>query len=380
VTQAQRTATGSRRGIVVGVAAVVVVLVVAVLLAGDSGSGGGEPLSPSSTSDDGLRGLVLLLQGFGADVRTAPEVPDGTVHVAFLVRDGLDSGARSRLRAWVQGGGTLVVADTSSPLSASTTSVIASSTVTPGACDIAALGDVERLDLGAPSISNLGELGDRFDATNASSCFGDGNDAFVVRRAEGRGAIVSVGSTSPFVNALLTHADNSVLAVRLLLPNGPEPVAVLSSAIVGGGQETLFDLIAERVAQAFVQAGIAFVLYALWRARRLGRPVIEPQSVQIAGSQLVRAVGALEQRTRAAQRAATVVRADALRSIRHRYGLAPDAPAEVVADVVAAGTGLDHDRVAAALRPPAVYDEASLVELTHELDVIRKEVLDDSRR
>src|SRR5581483_9069429 len=103
----------------------------------------------------------------------------------------------------------------------------------------------------------------------------------------------------------------------------------------------------------FVQAGIAFVLYALWRARRLGRPVIEPQSVQIAGSQLVRAVGALEQRTRAAQRAATVVRADALRSIRHRYGLAPDAPAEVVADVVAAGTGLDHDRVAAALRPPA---------------------------
>jgi hypothetical protein len=137
----------------------------------------------------------------------------------------------------------------------------------------------------------------------------------------------------------------------------------------------LLDLVPDRVFQAFIQLGIAFLLYALWRARRLGRPVVERQPVEIAGSQLVRAVGSLEQRTHASDRAGAALRHDVVRLIRERYGLAPDVPIATVAQVVADRTGLERHRVEAALGGTPVPDEQTLLTLTYELDTIRKEIV-----
>src|SRR5580765_1716671 len=109
--------TVTRRPIVIGIA-IAVALVIAALLAGQDSSGEGARLSPTSTSPDGLRGLVLLLESFDAQVGTEQAVPDANTKVAFLARDGLDDRSREEVRSWVRAGGTLVVADPESPLAA----------------------------------------------------------------------------------------------------------------------------------------------------------------------------------------------------------------------------------------------------------------------
>ena len=90
---------------------------------------------------------------------------------------------------------------------------------------------------------------------------------------------------------------------------------------------------------------------------------------------LVRAVGSLEQRTHATDRAAAALRHDVERLVRERYGLAADASPATVALVVADRTRLDRQRVEAALGDAPVLDEEALLALTHELDTIRKEIL-----
>jgi len=367
----------SRRTLAVGVI-VAVALLVAALVAGRRTSSDDTPLSPASTDPDGLRALALLLDSFGADVRGGQRVPDSDTRVALLARDDLDSRRHDELDAWIRDGGTLVVTDATSPFAARRTAP-APFTIERGACDLAGIDGVERLRAGTvDTTADLG-AGTLYATDGDPSCFGDGVNAYVVAHRLGAGTVVSVGAPALFTNALVAQADNSVLAVRLLQPGGSQPVSIVAPSTPGTGETTLFELISERVWQTVIQLGIAFVLYALWRARRLGRPVVEPQPVAISGSELVRAVGLLGQRTRAAGQAASAIRDDVGRLARHRYGLAATAPASLLADVVAERTGLDRERVAAALSAAPVEDEAALVAVVHDLDMIRKEVLDGSR-
>jgi hypothetical protein len=368
--------TTARRPLVLGVLVAVALVLVAVL-AGQGSSGEGAPLSPTSTSRDGLRGLVLLLQSFDAQVTTNQQVPSDETREALLARDGLDDHERSAVRDWVQRGGTLVVADPSSPLAAQSTNDVGGIALVRGHCDLGGVEDVTRIEVGGQvdggDLSILG--GTRYSVDGHPSCFGDGDVAYLVEHDVGSGAIVSVGAPNLFANAYLDKSDNSVLAMRLLQPDGPEPIAILAPGAPGSGRTTLLDLVPDRVFQAFIQIGIAFLLYALWRARRLGRPVVEPQPVAIAGSQLVQAVGSLEQRTHATERAAASLRHDVERLVQQRYGLPADAPKATVAQVVADRTGLDRSRVEAALSDLPVFDENALLQLTNELDLIRKEIL-----
>src|SRR5205807_3951525 len=125
----------------------------------------------------------------------------------------------------------------------------------------------------------------------AIGCSRDGAAAWLVTRAEGRGDIVALGGLAPFTNERLGGADNGILAVTLLGPGRQARVTVLY-----GGRRTLYGLVGTNVKLALVQLLVAFVLLALWRARRLGRPVLELQPVVIPGYELVTAVGNLLQR------------------------------------------------------------------------------------
>jgi hypothetical protein len=360
---------------VIGIA-VAIALVVIAILAGQGQSGEGAPLSPTSTSPDGLKGLVLLMESFGAQVHTDVAVPGRDTRTALLARDGLDDRARDDLRAWVRGGGTLVVADPESSLAAPSSGDVGGTALVRGHCDLAGVDDVQRIEIGGLDSGNLSALGGKqYLVDGQPSCFGDGDTAYVIESRLGSGAVISVGGPNLFANSFLGKSDNSVLAMRLLQPNAPQPVAILASSVPGSGRTTLLDLVPDRVFQAFIQVGIAFLLYALWRSRRLGRPVVEPQPVAIPGSQLVRAVGSLEQRTHATDRAAAALRHDVYRLVRERYGLGSDASPATVAQVVADRTPLDRRRVEAALRDAPVVDDNALLALTYELDAIRKEIL-----
>ncbi|MEY2446910.1 MAG: hypothetical protein QOH79_386, partial [Acidimicrobiaceae bacterium] len=323
-------------------AGLLVSLIVIGLVAGDSDSAqSGPPYSPSSTSGDGTRALVLLVRELGGDVRVGQRLPDSNTHLALLLHDGLDDDGRQQLEAWVSAGGTLVLADPESPLSPGTTGFSGSGRADRGTCDLTGIDDVSQLSV--PFGIDL-----RVRA-GAQSCFGDGRKAFVVRAPFGQGTIVTIGGPEVFTNAVLDEADNSVLAVRLLLPSESGSVAVLDPNPAGSGRTTLGDLVADRVFQAILQIGVAFMIYALWRSRRIGRPVTEPQPVAIAGSQFVRAVGGLQQRSRATDRAATTLRMDTRRALSDRFGVPLNMDTATLAELTATRTGLDRNRVAAAL-------------------------------
>ena len=136
------------------------------------------------------------------------------------------------------------------------------------------------------------------------ACYPRNDGAWLLVQSVGSGTVVRLGGASALVNEELGKADNGVLMASLLVPIPGTSVHVLQPPLPGGGSAGLGDLIAPRVRLALWQLVVAFVLLALWRARRLGRPVVEPQPVQLPGAELVVAVGNLMQRAKGGDAAA----------------------------------------------------------------------------
>ena len=321
------------------------VLLLAVLLIGSGSERNDRPLDPTSAGPRGAKGVVVLLDELGADVDLGGRDIHDRDATALVLQDRLDDEGHVELLDWVEDGGVLVVADPFSPLHGN-----------EGYCPDAVAG-VGRLSLGSGPGSH---------PTAGDDCFA----GFVAAVDRGEGTIVSLDQPTVFVNALLGEDDNAVLAAALLAPTGDEAVVFVAGTI-GSGQESLWDLLGPRAAQAIVQLAIAFVLYALWRARRLGRAVVEPQPVTIAGSELVAAVGRLLDSRRRPDEIAATIRADLLRSLELRLGVPAGGPVETVAEAVAARTGLDVAEVAGALARRSVLDERDLLEVVDDLDRIR---------
>jgi Domain of unknown function (DUF4350) len=385
--------TGRGRSLLFGVVLVVVVLVVALVAGSGGGRVTGPALSPRSVGSSGTRGLLLFLQERGVRVHISG-VPDTSRHgVALLLEDDLSDDQRTALRNWVRSGNTLVVADPLEQVGAPPdfAGPVEGDRVARQSCDVGGLGGLDQLDVAALPADPLGDptLADSAAGATpallsvpdgAEGCFGDGANSFVVSQSLGDGTVVNLGSPLPLVNARLDQADNAALAAVLLTPADGGDLVVVQASLPGAGSTTVLDLIPTRVKQAFVEAVLAFVLYAAWRARRLGRPVQEHQPVAIPGSALVEAVGGLRRRHGGADQAAHAMREQTLRRLAQRYGLGRQTPPDTVATVVAQRTGLDRERLLVVLTYRPIVDEAQLVAYVAELDRIRQEVLDGPGR
>jgi hypothetical protein len=369
----------SRWWLPIGVLAGVVVLL---LVIGDGDDNDhGAPLSAEGTGPAGAKAMVLLLDELGASVDVDVEVPTSATDTAVLLRDRLDDTRRQALLDWVADGGTLVVADPSSPLTPSLAEpigVLGLSDIELHAdeCDLADLVDVESLRPGGGTTYQVG-AGD-------GSCFGDGESAYVVTRSHAAGLLVGVGSAGPFTNELLDDVDNAVLVAQLLAPQ-PEGtrVAFLDQLAVpenapGEGDDTLAELIPDRILVALLQLALAFLVYVAFRARRAGHPVTEPLPTTIAGSELVAAVGELRQQEQAPERSAAILRDDLHRTLARRLGIPPDAPLDDVV-AVAERAGADADRLRRVLAGPPVTDGEQLTELARDIDLTRQEVLHEQQ-
>jgi hypothetical protein len=324
----------------------------------------GPPLDPTSTAPDGARALVELLDRYGdVDVRDRP--PDRGQDTAVLLEDRFDREAEAALRSWVEAGGTLLVADPGSTL----TPAMASST--PGlrevSCDDPALAAVRQLPMGGTGFA--------LDVPDgATTCATPDGAAVVVVDGLGSGRIVSLGGPAPLTNRRLDEGDAAVLAVALLAPEAGTDVAFLQPELaVGSGDRSLTDLVGTPVRAALAQLGVAFCLVVLWRARRLGRPVAEPQPVQIESAELTAAVGRMLARSRQPGRAAAILRDRARRDLSGRLGLPLDAPADLVVDAITARTGLDPAEARRAATGPVTSDD-DLVEVAALLVRIREEI------
>jgi hypothetical protein len=353
--------------------ALLAVVILTALVVGAPGNNT-SPLDPTSTAPDGTKALALLLRALGSNVvtgRTVPPTPGGT---ALLLTDQLNDTDRSHLISWVDSGGRLIVADPGSGLAGVTT-------------------DVSRRDLflgrapivvgrncAIPALQSVGSVQPDGDILlhrppRDAGCFGAGDGFLLVARDQGQGAVVVVGGPSLWVNANLGHAGNSVLAASLLAPTPGTDVTFVGASRVGGGNKGLLALISPRVIEALWGVALAFVVVILWRARRLGRPVMEVLPVELPGSGLVEATGNLLQESGQRARAASILRRDLKRLITDRFGADPRLAPSEAAEIASGRTGLAVERFEEVLGGPTPADDRDLVVLAHSVQEIRREIL-----
>jgi Domain of unknown function (DUF4350) len=351
--------------------AVVLGLALVVAVAG-RGPEEGNPLDPASPGPLGTKGLVEVLRELGGRVTVSADQPGTGTETALLLSDDLTPERRQGVLDWVGRGGTLVVADPRSGVTGveqvGSTRIGLLDAEIERRCAVAALGDVGRVAAPGGIVFAIPEGGTR-------ACFPRNDGAWLLIQPLGDGTVVRLGGASVLVNQELGEADNAVLLASLLVPTTGTNVQVLQPPLPGGGTAGLGDLIAPRVRLALWQLVVAFVLLALWRARRLGRPVTEPQPVQLPGAELVVAVGNLLQRAKGRGQAAGLLTDDLRRSLAERLGLPASAPADLVADTVAARTGIPRERVLRTLTQHTPRDEAELVALSQAIDTVRREVI-----
>jgi hypothetical protein len=349
--------------------AVAVILVAGVFLG--SSEGGGPPLDPTNPKKLGTKALVDVLRELGAEVTITRDPLDENApfDAAVIFEDDLDEGSRAAARRFVAGGGTLLLTDAFSPLHpfepVGQTDVGLFAASIDRDCDVPALRDADRIQAPGSIVFDV--------IPGARGCYPRNDGWWLAIEPIGDGNLVVTGGAGAFVNERLDEADNALLAVAILAPRAGARIAVVRPPLPGPDGRSLLDLIAPGVRTGLLQLGVAFVFLALWRARRLGRPVLEPQPVDLPGSELVVAVGHLLQRASAVPQAAELLRTELRRDLADRLGLPPGLGAEELAAVAAQRTAVDPDHVLNALTRPVVSD-TDLLELAQLVEAVRTEV------
>lgn len=318
----------------------------------------------------GTRALVMLLERFGGTV-SVDNQPHGDT--AILFRDDLTQTETSTIARWVREGGTLIVAD---PMSSFLDAQIGGANafrqphhLTPQ-CDSELTMGVERIE---PQRHNSYDVFEREPFT--TSCFPATGGSFMTESRLDSGRVVALGSGTIFTNGQLGEVDNSVLAMNLLLSSESSTITVLETRdVTTSGDEELGDLIPESVNALIWQITIAGVLLMLWRARRVGKPITEPQQVELPGSQLTVAVGNLMQNAGQIDGAAQILRADLRRSIGELIGMNPNTDIELLAAAVSERTGVDKTLLLYALIDRPVASSRDLVDLAQTIEGLHREV------
>ena len=362
-------------------AAAVVLTLLAIVVIGRSDD---TPLDPGSDARLGTSAMVALAGELGAEVEIADRVPDlddGGPDVMVLLTDRLDDEQRVVVDDWVERGGRLIVTDPGSDYAPDTgvpfTTVgeLGPGRTIRGRCEIDAL---DGIDVAGVVPRNGGVLYQPDGA--AQRCIEDGRGAaYIVATDRSEGTVVAVGGSGMFVNAALAEGENAPVVTALVAPEPGTELLVLEpgalAGATGAGDEGVLDLIPAGVNRAILQLALAFVVYAVWRSRRLGRPVAEPQPVAVAGSELVAAVGNLLDRTGSPDHAARLLRDDLRRFLADHLGMPTGSPPDLVAAVAVDRTGVDEASLRWALGPQPITDDAGLVALARTIDRIRTEVL-----
>lgn len=347
-----------------------------------------EPFDPRSGADSGTRGLVLLLEDRGASVDIVRSVPAaGSGERVLVLQDRLNDQQRADLLDYVESGGVVVMADEDSTItSGDAATSIRKGPAIDGGVPFYSTDIDEQLNvsLGECSVASLTHLrgvfveeGVRFTGTATQECFSNGSAAFLVTQRRGSGVIVQLGDNVLFTNGRIRYADNGPLATALLAPTEGSKVSILlgaeaakTTADIGTGEQGLTDLVRPGVWMALVQLAIAFVVFAIARAIRPGRPVREPAQVPIAGSELVVATGNLMQRAHHANRAGWLLRGNLYRALCRRFHVPPTVSVEQLDAAVAQRTALPPGHVATVLGRE-VQDNQGLLQLSNSLQEIR---------
>lgn len=334
-------------------------------------------LDPEATDGSGSRAVAQLLSDRGVHVITARTVAqartaartDATLLITrtgYFGRHGLTE--LSRLP-----GDRVVVRPTGSARPILTPQITGSTT---GSTDARAPG----CDLRAARLAGTADLGGvlRTTAPGAVRCYSDGSGAGLIRYAARGRTITTLASGVPLTNDRLDARGNAALGLNLLgarptvvwvCPTTPQPDSAAAQ-----GPKPLLDVLPSSVELAAVQLAIAVLLFALWRARRLGPVAAERLPVVVRASETVEGRARLYRARRARGRAADALRSGFLARTVPLLGLPADAGDDATVAALAMRTGTDatylHDLLYGA--PPG--DDPELVAFADRLDTLERQV------
>lgn len=346
---------------------IVVVGVVVALLQGSSQSG---YLDPESAEPGGSRALSQLLADVGVAVKRVQTASEAKVNGGTVLVTTPDRVDPERLAALASGADELVLVAPGQPaLDALLPEATVSGTVgvegRKPACDF------EHAEVaGAATIGGIG-----YDAPEATArCYATG-DGHALLRAERFGSTITVlGSGIPLTNDALDEHGNAALAMRLLGAEHRLTWYLPSLAEQSPGEQSLVDLLPDGWKFGLVQVGIAVLLLALWRLRRLGPVVSEPLPVMVHAAETTEGRALLYRRAGAADHAGAALRDAAAGRVTVALGLPADAGPEAVAAGAAARTGRRLEAVYGLLYGPPPRNDAALVRLAEDLDNLENEV------
>lgn len=213
----------------------------------------------------------------------------------------------------------------------------------------------------------------------AARCYPRDGRPSLIRYAAGGKIITLLGTGTPLTNEYLDQLGNAALALNLL--GGSQRIvwlvpaqAALAGAGPASGQKSFTSLVPLGAYLVVLQLGIAVLLAALWRARRLGPLVPEQLPVVVRASETVEGHARLYQARRARGRAAATLRAAMLSRLIPAVGLPHGALPAAVTAALAARCGIGTAKIEMMLFGPAPGSDAALVALADDLDALEREV------
>ena len=197
----------------------------------------------------------------------------------------------------------------------------------------------------------------------------------------GDGGVVTVVGLGPaFTNAKLADSGNAAMAMGVLGRSGTlvwwlPSIADPQQVALGEDQPTIQDLIPAWVGWAFLQVVLAMAVVIWWRARRLGRVVVEPLPVVVRATETVEGRARLYRNGKARGRAADALRIATLARLRSRLSLPRSADIASVVAAVSTRTGRTDAELTALLSPGTdPTDDVGLTRLANALDALENEV------
>jgi hypothetical protein len=321
-------------------------------------------LDPRNPDPDGAQALAALVVDRGVELTVATDLDQVTASGTIMLTQ---PGALSRraLAAIARSRATVVAVDP--PPAAlvalavpASVDAIGGSVTVPPACALPAAVTAGTVQLnGTRYAVHQGAIG----------CYPvSGDAALVVSTRPSGGRTLVLGSGSTLANAHLASAGNAALALGLLNTRTVAWVpGALDAGAPTGSPRGLAALLPRRLEWASLALVIAVVLLALWRARRLGPPVVEPLPVVVRAAETVEGNGRLLHAAHARDHAAGSLRRASIRRLATGLHAGPDDPPDAVVELVAARVPLPANQVRDLLYGPPPPDDAALVRLAQGL-------------
>lgn len=359
--------------------ALLVLLLVALAVLGVLQRTTGGTLDPRSYSQGGARGVATVLAGLGVPTEVVGDIPELEAavgpgsNVVLANPAALTPAERERVGEIVRSVDASLLVVSAIPADLEALGV-----------DVEAVGvedtDVRRPACNAPVAEQAGDArtgGVVYDVPRgATGCYPvDGTASLLLLPAD---RVALLGAPDVLTNKHADEDGNAALALGLLAeaPDGEAVEQVLwvvprpDRAVLGTPDQTIGELVPDAITWGAVQVGIAVVVLALWRMRRLGRVVTEPLPIVVRAAEAVEGRGRLYQVAGARAEAAEALRSGARARLGRRLQVPPETGPDGLVDIASARLGQDPHRVGDLLYGAAPQDDEGLVRLARELDTL----------